>query len=690
MGIRDTGLYKKIEAFFITHADEGRIRVEAAARQGGGNELSSKIIRTATSLQTQSLNQWKTAILAATDPEEPSRVALKELYFNLTLDNHLMATVNNRIEAVQGSPFKLVDQKGAEREEMTDLFKKRWFIDFIEAALMSKYTGTKVVEIYKTKDNGQLDSVDAIDPAHVIPQKGIIVREPGDTTGWNYKEGVFKDYYLQVGKDNQLGLFAMLAPIVLAKKLGVGSWLDYIDKYGIPPMFVTTDREDRKRFEELYESMTNFKSAHFAVLRGQEQVNFSNAVKGGNADIFKELTELANNEISKRINGATGTVDEKTYTGAAQVHADILKTKIRLDKFFIEVLVNEELVPRLVKVSSVYRSLDNYTFKWDDAESLSLEKLIEAVRSLSPYYKIDTDYLSQKTGIPLKRLEEQGAPALPPADGKKARMQKKSLDQTALGKIAAFYQNSLPDPYNHIQAISLAPYQQLIEKIAKGLHKGSIKAEDLHQGLIEQTFDDLMSATKEGWGTDWSDFESEDATKLKMQKNIYRFSQAKTYAELKTFNSLLYTNGEVTPYDAFKKQVLKVNRSYNLNYLQAEYQTARQASAHARNWQQFQKDKDLFPNLEYKTAADERVRSSHAKLHGVIKPIGDSFWDKYYPPNGWRCRCYGVQSDKPVTEDMPKLAIKEEFQLNTGKTGSVFSEKHPYFALAVAGEGQVH
>ena len=99
------------------------------------------------------------------------------------LDNHLMATVNNRIEAVQGAPFKLVDRQGKEKDEMTDLFKKRWFIDFIELALMSKYTGTQVIEIYKTRDTGELDRVDAIDPAHVIPQKGLVVKEPGDTTG---------------------------------------------------------------------------------------------------------------------------------------------------------------------------------------------------------------------------------------------------------------------------------------------------------------------------------------------------------------------------------------------------------------------------------------------------------------------------------------------------------------------------
>ena len=198
-------------------------------------------------------------------------------------------------------------------------------------------------------------------------------------------------------------------------------------KYGIPPMFVVTDREDRKRFEELYENMLNFKSNHFGVLRGNETVQFGTAAQSSNSNVFKDLAKLANDEVSKRINGATGSTDEKAHVGAAQVHAEILKAKIKLDKFFIEVLINEELIPRLIKLSPVYSGLDNYTFEWDEAETLNLDELIDAVISLSSFYEIDVEYLSKKTGIPINGLKQLGSTPPTPEDKKDKKGEKKSL-----------------------------------------------------------------------------------------------------------------------------------------------------------------------------------------------------------------------------------------------------------------------
>jgi SPP1 gp7 family putative phage head morphogenesis protein len=682
MGFKDSYIYKSVEAFFIGNADDRRINVEAATRKTGTDSLTGQLERKAITMQVQTLKEWKLAIMLATDPEEPNRSSLKDLYFNLKLDNHLMATISNRIESVQGAPFKLVDKNGEEQTEMTNVLKKVWFIDFIELALMSKYTGTKVIELYHLKEDGHLKEVEEVDMAHIVPEKGLIVKEPGDTTGWNYKEGIFQDYYLQVGKDHMLGLFAMLAPIVLAKKLGIGSWLDYIEKYGIPPMFVITDREDRKRFEELYENMLNFKSNHFGVLRGNETVQFGTSAQAGNSTVFKDLTKLANDEISKRINGATGSTDEKAHVGAAQVHADILKTKIKLDKFFIQVLVNEELIPRLVKLSPVYSGLENYTFEWDEAETLSLNELIDAVISLSSFYEIDIEYLSEKTGIPINGLK-QLVPNLPTPDPKKGQKKKSEIDQTAV-LVREFYAELIEGL--QLEAIDLSTYTKLVERIAKGLHNGTITPESLNSSLINQIYADLAGGSADGWGKDWTKFGKDigqDKTVLSIQKNIFRFSGAKTYAQLKEFNELLYKDGQLRSYQDFKAEVLKVNKRYNRNYLQAEHQTARQAGHHGRNWQEFQKDKDLFPNLEYRTVADERVREEHSVLHKIIKPIDDPFWDTYYPPNGWRCRCYVVQTTDDPTEDTPSdESVKPEFRVNVGKTGTVYSEKHPFFAIA--------
>ena len=60
------------------------------------------------------------------------------------------------------------------------------------------------------------------------------------------------------------------------------------------------------------------------------------------------------------------------------------------------------------------------------------------------------------------------------------------------------------------------------------------------------------------------------------------------------------------------------------------------AYAHGK-WSHQQQNKDKRPYLEYMAINDSRVRPSHLALDGVIRHIDDPFWQKYYPPNGYRC-----------------------------------------------------
>lgn len=78
------------------------------------------------------------------------------------------------------------------------------------------------------------------------------------------------------------------------------------------------------------------------------------------------------------------------------------------------------------------------------------------------------------------------------------------------------------------------------------------------------------------------------------------------------------------------------------------------------------------------------TRPEHAALHGIVKRIDDPFWDKYYPPNGWGCRCEVVQlpgssyKETPDSEIHPP-AVAPMFQVNFGKQGVAFPVSHAYF-----------
>lgn len=51
---------------------------------------------------------------------------------------------------------------------------------------------------------------------------------------------------------------------------------------------------------------------------------------------------------------------------------------------------------------------------------------------------------------------------------------------------------------------------------------------------------------------------------------------------------------------------------------------------------------EILWGYKYVTVGDSRVRPEHAALEGTTLPKDDPFWERYYPPNGWSCRCQAV------------------------------------------------
>jgi hypothetical protein len=393
-------VYTALENRILRNADPRKLKVVAEANSSSKN-YSGQLDYESVTMQSKNLAEWKSAIQLATDPENPDRSSLRTLYENLLLDNHLASVIDSRILFCQRSTFKIVNESGEENEELSKLFERTWFEELVRLILMARFQGTTLIELFDVDEMGELLEVNEIPLGYFNPKKGIITKTPGEDKGWPYKDGTMANYYLQVGKDKDLGMLAQVAPIVLAKKLGIGAWLDFVEKYGVPPLFITTDREDDNRLNQLFEAAQSFKSNHFMVGRGNEKFEVPSISSNNPSGAFDPLVERANSEISKRFLGGTGLTDEKGFVGSVEIQFKLAKDRFESDKLMIKNTINKQVFPRLVKLSSIYSALSNHYFEWDNAEIRTSKETAELVNILGNQFEIDPEWVEQQTGVPI-------------------------------------------------------------------------------------------------------------------------------------------------------------------------------------------------------------------------------------------------------------------------------------------------
>lgn len=178
------------------------------------------------------------------------------------------------------------------------------------------------------------------------------------------------------------------------------------------------------------------------------------------------------------------------------------------------------------------------------------------------------------------------------------------------------------------------------------------------------------------------DYTTADAVlQQQLRNNAYVFAAFKSHQEVQQLGqALLNDKGELRSFAEFKQIATKITEQFNVDWLRSEYNLAVANGQMAANWIRIQESKEQLPYLKYQTIGDDRVRDEHRSLDGVLRKVDDSFWDTWYPPNGWGCRCEVIQSESGRETKTIKLPEQKAlFKNNVGKSGEVFTAEHPYF-----------
>lgn len=633
-----------------------------------GEQIHGKIETYNFSWITQDMQKWKRAITAAKSKTNPFRRQLMELYDNIVIDGHLESVVERRSISITNRKLQFYKKGTKETDESVreNICETPWMYDFMSAAVRSVPYGFSLIEFVPEK--GEISKVVDLPRANVIPEENkLLWNIHNRQDGINYLEDREGDYLQFVGKAENLGKLFTAAQYVIFKRGGFADWAQFVELYGMPIREVRYDQFDQGARQAIRTEMEKMGGNPHLVLPRTAELILHDTNASGKSEVFRELIEMSNQEMSKIFLGGTLTSDagERGARSLGEVHQEVANEIALSDMISLEYLLNWEVGDKLRDLGV---PIPEGHFKFPEAE-LPLEERIKIDKEIDKTMTLSEEYWIKTYGV------EKGEHKKADTTGEKAP------NVQAITNLYEEACEDCQDDHYHVEA-SFDVFRDIWERLIRSIYRGGRLIVD--EDLLRETARELTAGLTKGVA---SFPDATDELTERLTKNVQVFSGFKTYTQLRHATDLLRDeNNKLKPFQQFRNEVLGMNETYNKHYLAVEYNHALASSQMAAKFEHLQ-SLDNAKYLTYHTALDERVRMKHRPLEGIVRPINDSFWNTYYPPNGWGCRCNVVESIKGKKTDLRKVQkpeIGEMFAHNVAKSGVVFPEKHPYFETSIA------
>lgn len=146
---------------------------------------------------------------------------------------------------------------------------------------------------------------------------------------------------------------------------------------------------------------------------------------------------------------------------------------------------------------------------------------------------------------------------------------------------------------------------------------------------------------------------------------------------------LFDASGNLKSFDKWVRDVSSISSHQVGAWLRTEYDTAVIRAHAAADWQEFERNKDIFPNLRWMPTTSPEPESTHAAYWRMklTLPVDDPFWNEHHPGDRWNCKCSLEATDEPVVRPagLEPTQPQRGLENNPGKDGKIFNDTHPYF-----------
>lgn len=113
--------------------------------------------------------------------------------------------------------------------------------------------------------------------------------------------------------------------------------------------------------------------------------------------IYTSIIEFVNSEVANLILGSESMAGGmQSYVGSTKAHQDIFRERIEVYRRFIENVMNEEVLPRLVDLEYIKPGLE---FKYSNRIEMNNEDRIKLYSLITDKYEVSSDEIEKEFGI---------------------------------------------------------------------------------------------------------------------------------------------------------------------------------------------------------------------------------------------------------------------------------------------------
>ena len=322
-------------------------------------------------------------------------------------DAHIRAVIETLESQILGDRYMLarVNDKGKYIKDVaqTQKIQGSQFDKIIKGIVESKLYGYTLLEIMPDIDpkTGKIAEVNSIERRNVLADQRIVLKRQGIwEPHWDLRHATYARNYILINSGD-LGLFSATTPLILAKKFTVANYVNFSHTYGQPIIHGKTVSESNADRKRLANEIANAAQNKVVVTGIEDEVDIKTFTMSNSEKIYTGLIDFVNKEVSNLVLGSESMDGGmQSYVGSTKAHQDIFRDRIEVYRRYIENVMNEQVLPRLVAMGYVPSGLE---FRYSNRIEMSNEDRIKLYSLITDKYEVAADEIEKEFGINVGR-----------------------------------------------------------------------------------------------------------------------------------------------------------------------------------------------------------------------------------------------------------------------------------------------